>query len=83
VRCAASGARHLSRARRSPQHLRGNLQIIDEALIFPRLGVGITQQMRRRAVIGKPKPLPSRLSCVPIPLEALISLVKHEVINPD
>jgi len=85
VRYAASGARHLSRARRSPQHLRGNLQIIDEALIFPRLGVGIgqPQQMGRRPVIGKPKPLPSWLSRVPIPLEALISLVKNEVIDPD
>jgi hypothetical protein len=43
----------------------------------------IIQQMRRRPVIGKPKPLPSRLSRVPIPLEALISLVKNEVIDPD
>jgi hypothetical protein len=39
--------------------------------------------MRRRAVIGKPKPLPSRMSRVPIPLEALISLVKNEAIDPD
>ena len=43
----------------------------------------VIQQMRRRPVIGKPKPLPSRLSRVPIPLEALISLVKNEAIDPD
>jgi hypothetical protein len=41
------------------------------------------QQMRRRAVIGKPKPLPSWLCRLLIPLEALISLVKNEVIDPD
>jgi hypothetical protein len=43
----------------------------------------VIQQMRRRSVIGKPKPLSSWLSRLLIPLEALISLVKNEVIDPD